>query len=245
MENKTSPSTKNSYQIAQPLLLSVMVAIGIFLGYKMNDKADGYLMARVEDGSVASIGKVDEVIKFIQSKYVDDVDESLLEDIAIETILSELDPHSVYIKSDLINNVNEHMNGSYFGLGLETLMQDDTVIVVKVLDNSPAKKSGIQQFDRIISIDTVPVAGKKSLSIDDVRKLLKGTSKSIDLRIQRYPNKKVVNVNIKPSKIKLLNAEVHSFIDETTGIIKVNQFSADTYKEFMQSLDDLTKDSKL
>ncbi len=221
-----------------------MVAFGIFLGYKMNDKSDGYLIAKVEDPEVVSIGKMDEVLKYISSKYVDKTDQNFLEDVAIESMLRELDPHSVYIKNDQIGTVSDNMNGSYYGLGLETIQIDDTVIVVRVLPGSPAEKSGIQRFDKITAIDTIQITGKNGYTIDKIREMMKAKKTAFRLGILRKNNKSLT-VSIKADKIKVYNADVHAKIDETTGIIKVNQFSTDTYKEFMTSLDDLTKDGKL
>ncbi len=246
MKENSTPKTTSNYQIAQPLLLSMMVAFGIFLGYKMNDKSDGYLISKVssEEGS-AYIGKVDEVLKFIESKYVDEIDPEELEDIAIETILSDLDPHSVYIKNEMLGSVVDNMNGSYYGLGIETIMQDDTVVIVRILKDSPAEKAGLKRYDKIIKIDSSLVAGKKGNTLDDVRTLLKSKKATFKINIYRSLNKSNFTVNLKSEKIKVYNADIHVKLDETTGLVKINQFSADTYKEFMSSLDDLTKDGKL
>ena len=221
-----------------------MVAFGIFLGYKMNDKTDGYLISKVEDPEVVSIGKIDEVLKYIGSKYVDETDQNFLEEVAIESILSELDPHSVYIKNEQLGSVSDNMNGSYHGLGLETIQIEDTVIVVRVLPESPAKKAGIKRFDKITAIDTIQITGKRGFTIDKIREMLKARKSAFKLEILRKGKNKFT-VSIKADRIKVYNADIHAKIDETTGIIKVNQFSTDTYKEFMTSLDDLTKDGKL
>jgi len=83
------------------------------------------------------------VLDLIQNKYVDNKDINPLADTAIVAILAKLDPHSTFIPANELQEVNEEINGSFFGIGIEFSMIADTLNIINVLSNGPAFKSGL------------------------------------------------------------------------------------------------------
>ena len=61
---------------------------------------------------------------------------------AIEGILSDLDPHTSYIPADELEEVNEDLEGSFYGIGVEFYIFDDTMNVTAVVPGGPADKAG-------------------------------------------------------------------------------------------------------
>lgn len=236
---------QTTYQILQPLMLSIMMAVGIFLGYKMNDKADISLVTQISEqtGNV-QIGSVEEVLKLIDSRYVDSKDRDELIGVALEAVMKKLDPHSVYLPPSKLTRVNEVMDGSFVGLGIESIFTDDTVGILKVIADSPADKAKLKPFDQIIQIDTTEVAGKK-MEFDQIKQLLNPFDKEVSVKVKRLGQANLMTFNIKLDRIPIHTASAGAMINSNTAIIKIEQFTSNTYKEFMESYEDLFEKNKL
>jgi len=236
---------QSTYQILQPLMLSIMMAVGIFLGYKMNDKADISLVTQISEqtGNV-QIGSVEEVLKLIDSRYVDTKDRDELIAVALESVMKKLDPHSVYLPPNKLSKINEVMDGSFLGLGIESIFTDDTVGILKVITDSPAAKAKLKPFDQIVQIDSTIVAGKK-MEFDEIKQLLNPIDMEVSVKVKRYGISDLMTFNIKLDRIPIHTASAGAMLNNNTAIIKIEQFTSNTYKEFMESYEDLFENNKL
>jgi len=232
-------------KVWQPLALSVMLAVGMVFGYKMNDKADGELIEYIDDDTTpAAIGQIEQLIRFIETRYVDSIDRDYLVDKAINSILDELDPHSVYISPEQIEAVNNEMEGKFKGIGVEIYYINDTVNIIDVVPEGPADVAGIESFDQLISINDSIVAGT-GMQFEDIRKMLRGdigNTLNITLLNKDREEKKLT---LKIDDIPVSSVEGGVMIDQSTGYIKIDRFGAKTYKEFMDLLEPLTEDENL
>ena len=222
-----------TYNYLQPLLLGLAVAVGILVGFRLNELPENSLIYANdrEDADQVPAGRIEELIRFIEHKYVDQIDRDLLISDAVEAVFVHLDPHSVYLTPDEVDQVSEQMEGSYAGLGVENFMIDDTVVIASVLPESPAKIAGLQTFDQILAIDGTPAAGVK-MPHEEVRKLLrKQPGTKVQLQIYRKKQKQTISIIVDDIPVK----SVHSCKISGTDIayIKIDQFSNSTYREFM------------
>jgi len=148
-------------QVWLPLALSIMLAVGMVFGYKMNAKDAGPLISSVKsDSSSGPIGTVEELIRFVETKYVDTVKREPLVSAAIDAVLQTLDPHSVYIPADQLQYINQEMEGSFDGIGIESFYLQDTVHIIKTVEGSPADGAGIVAFDKLLKVGDENVAGQ-------------------------------------------------------------------------------------
>ena len=97
-------------------------------------------------------GRMEEILRYVDAKYVDGVSDKILVDKAINNLLLELDPHSVYIPADALKDVSEDLEGEFEGVGIETIIIDDTINIITPLSNSPAATAGLMSGDKIINI---------------------------------------------------------------------------------------------
>lgn len=231
---------EDTYKIWQPLALSIMLAIGMLFGYKMNDLNQSSLISFVDDEAQGSVGPVEELIRFIETRYVDSIDREVLTDKAIEAVLADLDPHSVYITPDQIARVNNEMEGRFRGIGVEIFYLEDTVNIINTITDGPAFKAGIKSFDKLISINDSLVAGQ-GLKFSDIRKMLRGDiGEELELKLITSENKeKIANILIDDIPVSSVKGGV--MVDDETGYIKVDRFGANTYREFMDYIQDLTE----
>lgn len=218
-----------------------MLAIGILLGYKMNDKADMGFITKLDGEGSYPIGRVEEVLRYIDSKYVNDIDTDSLSNIAINSIINNLDPHSVYITPEEMDRVNESVEGNFKGIGIESLFLNDTVNIVQVMEDGPSKEAGLQSFDQLIYIGDKNVAGVK-VPFTDIRNLLKGQpgEEEVSIKIKRKGEINLLSYTIPLRSINISSADLAHMINDSVGIIKVDQFTENTYQEFMQSMEYLS-----
>lgn len=182
---------------------------------------------------------IQEILDIIQNRYVDEVNLNNIADSGIQAMLAQLDPHSAFIPAKDIERVNEDINGSFFGVGIEFNIIADTLHVVNVLEDGPSFKAGLKTGDKVLQANDSIISGKK-IDTDRIRGMLRGPLNSVvKLTILRGDKKQVVDV--KRGVIPIASVDAAYMIDKTVGYIRLNRFSTQTYREFMLSLEALKK----
>jgi carboxyl-terminal processing protease len=233
-QNISINMTKKKLQIWLPLLFSITMIAGMFLGYKMRDGLPGKSFFYMENRR-----PIQEVLDIIHNKYVDSVDINRLSDTAIQALLQQLDPHSQFIPPLELQAVNEEISGNFFGIGVEFNMFNDSIHVVNVLKDGPAFKAGLQTGDIILKANDSILSGKK-VSVERIRKNLRGPLGSpVNVTIER--DRKQQTVTIERGIIPLYSLDAGYMIDSSIGFIRLNKFSKQTYREFMTALESLKK----
>jgi carboxyl-terminal processing protease len=228
---------RSTYKIIQPLMLSACIAVGMMLGYKMNDMPENNLISALDypTDSIMMTGRVEELIRFVENKYVDSLDGDKLISEALAGVFSQLDPHSVYLSPSETVEVNDQMDGNYSGIGIENFMLDDTVQISNVLPGSPAEKSGLKIFDKVITIDKKQVAGQK-MDYSDIKAMLKKhTGTDISLSVLR--DGKVMNMMLTVAEVEVKTVHAVWLKDIQTVLLKIDRFGDNTYKEFMTEVE--------
>ncbi|PQJ31786.1 peptidase S41 [Nonlabens arenilitoris] len=220
-------------QIYFPLFLGIAVALGIGLGYMMHsgESSDGLLMA-----SNANKRKLNKLIDIIDQRYVDDVNTDSIVDITVNGILSNLDPHSVYISNDEMEDVADQMRGDFVGIGIRFFVNQDTISVLNVLEGGPSKKAGIKGGDKILYADGKPLFGLNAVSTD----ILKGEDGSkVTLGVLRPGDSDVQQVSVVRGSVPINSIEAAYMLNDDLGYVKVNRFAESTEEEFNDAIDDL------
>jgi carboxyl-terminal processing protease len=220
-----------------PFLFSVILAFGIFLGFKIQGRSN----ANSSIFNTKSNSKLEYLLRLIDAKYVDSVDVPKLYDDAISKMLSDLDPHSVYLPPIEMKHEAEIMEGNFEGIGIEFSIVKDTLQVVTPISGGPSELAGIGAGDKIIKINDTTVAGIK-ITNELVMKKLKGPKGTqVKLTILKSSNHKIIDYTIKRDKIPIYSVDAGFMLDKTTGYIKINRFSKTTYEEFYNKLEALNK----
>lgn len=230
-----------------PLAFALVLIGGMYIGMQLGTKSPAVVVDRSEAmaGSSVGQGKIEELIRYIEAKYVDDVDRDALVQDAIDHILEKLDPHSTYFTADEFRDANEQMEGSFDGIGVEFMVMDDTIVIVSPLAGGPSESVGIMAGDKIISVEDSIIAGVE-LSERDIVSLLRGARGSeVRVGIKRGDESKTRYFTVTRDKIPMNSVDVAYMLDDKTGYIKVNRFSATTYEEFMKGMEDLIENHKM
>ncbi|MBX2925934.1 MAG: S41 family peptidase [Chitinophagaceae bacterium] len=220
----------NKWKLWLPLLFSIVMIGGMFLGYKMKEK----MPSSARFFSAEKKSPVQEVLDLISKRYVDPVKTDTLADAAIEEMLTHLDPHSVFIPARDLQQVNEDLAGKFEGIGIEFNIFNDTIHVLSVLKGGPSEKAGLQVGDRFLKIADSTVTGK-DIDGDKVRQLLRGLRGS-KVKVTVLRGKEQRDIDITRSVIPLYSLDASYIIAPATGYIRLSKFSETTYEEFMEAM---------
>ena len=220
-------------QVWLPLIFSVIMILGMYIGYKLGDKEGDFFGSK-------KVNTFQEALDRIRRSYVDSVNLDSMSTNAIEQMMNELDPHSVYLPAMELKEANEDLAGNFEGIGVEFNVFSDTVNIVYVVTKSPAEIAGLKMGDKIIRINDSLVAGEGHEN-DDIKKLIRGESGS-KVALQIFRDNKLQRFDVARGSIPVSAIDAAYLIDKTTGYIKLNKFSRNAYVEFMQNLERLQKE---
>jgi carboxyl-terminal processing protease len=231
--------------IRLPLLLAAVLAVGMFIGQQLPRYENHLWFTPDAYRSSNAMGTLDEILQYVEAKYVDSVDTEALQDGAIAHLLEQLDPHSVYITPEELEHEEEVLNGNFEGIGIEFLLIDDTIQVVAPLAGGPSEAVGILAGDKIVTIEDSLVAGVKITNAEIFEKLRGPQGSKVRLGIRRGKEGKLRQFTITRDVIPVKSVEVAYMLDKETGYIKINRFSAPTYQEFMEELRRLVEEKSM
>lgn len=215
-------------QLLAPLLFAAAIVLGIWIGN---------MMARQNTQSVISLtqkeSKLDWMIDLIDKEYVDTIDKEKFVEKVIPDILEQLDPHTVYIPAKDLQQANEHLDGSFGGIGVQFNIHKDTVIVVAVIAGGPSERVGLHPGDRIVEVNDSVISGPE-LNNNTVMKLLRGKKGTkVSVGVKRNGDKDLLDFEITRGTIPLYSVDVSYMLNPETGYIKVSSFGQHTYEEFL------------
>jgi carboxyl-terminal processing protease len=183
-----------------------------------------------------------DVFERVRADYVEKPDDSKLIESAINGMLAGLDPHSSYMDSKSLRDLQVQTRGEFGGLGIEVTMEDGLIKVVAPIDDTPAAKAGIMANDIITHLDDEPAQG---LTLNQAVEKMRGPENSkIKLKIMRKGQDKPVEVTIIRARIQVRSVRSRMEGDDV-GFIRVTQFNEQTTEGLKKAISDLSTQAKL
>ena len=214
------------------MLLSVFIlGIGLVLG--MNLEA----ALSTNNDTYEQLQKLENAFIIIQRQYVDEADPKKLVERAVNGMLEELDPHSVYISPEEIEDIQESYKGSFGGIGVLFEVIDDTIRVVQTISEGPSSDVGILAGDRIITINDSSSIGFNSTQVQENLKGKPGTK--VRVTVKRPRVQEPLHFTITRDKIPLFTIDASYMVDDVTGYVRIDRFAMTTYREFKEHTDNL------
>lgn len=187
-------------------------------------------------GRRGTSSKLDEIYSLIQQYYVDSANMDSLSEEALPFILSQLDPHSVYLNAEENKTSTETLEGSFAGIGIQFNTLLDTVVVVRVIEGGPSERAGLQAGDRILRADTTSFL-RDSLTSEEIMKALKGPEDTVvKLTLQR--GKKVFTTSVVRGAVPVPTLDASYMIRPHVLYVRLNKWGTQTPIEFQQAYAD-------
>lgn len=180
--------------------------------------------------------KLNMAMMAISNLYVEDVDEAKMAEDGIRGMLEKLDPHSTYSNAKEVKAMNESLEGSFEGIGVQFNMMEDTLVVIQTISNGPSQKVGIIAGDRIVMVNDTAIAGVK-MSREEIMSRLRGPKGTkVNLKIVRQGIKELLPFTVVRDKIPVYSLDASYMIRPGIGYIRIDNFGATTYDEFMSAM---------
>lgn len=225
-------------KILMPLIMAVCVILGILIGTFYTSHFAGNKLSIINSSS----NKLNNLLYIVNDQYVDTVNINGLVEKAMPQILSELDPHSVYISAKDAQAANDELKGSFSGVGIEFTIRKDTLHVQGVVGNGPAERAGIIAGDKIVTVDDSCITGK-ILTNEYAMKKLKGPKDTkVKIGVLRYKEKEIKHFTITRGDIPQRSVSASYMLNENTGYIRIKNFGEKTYTELLVALAKLSQD---
>ena len=212
-----------------PIAISVAIVLGLLIGNRI--APDKYITDNDR--------KINAILTLINRYYVDSTNLNDLVEMSIPKILNYLDPHTVYMSPEEFKASTENKNGLTSDVGIQCEVINDSTTIIEVMPGGPGAKMGVLAGDRIVTIDDSTAVGE-TITKASVMKRLRGPKGSkVKLGVKRPGNGKLLTFIITRGTIPMNAVDAHYMLDKNTGYLKVNQFSRNTYKEFMSAMTSL------
>lgn len=221
-----------------PLIMALCIIIGIVIGTFYANHFSGNRLNIINSGS----NKLNNLLHIINDQYVDTVNVNDLVEKAMPKILAELDPHSVYIPAKDAEMASDDLKGSFYGIGIEFVINNDTILVQNVLPAGPAHKAGLLAGDKIVRIDGKTFVGKECTSEEAMRRLKGPNESTVTVGIKRYGAKDIKDITITRGEVKTKSVTATYMLDEKTGYMRIKNFGEQTYAEMLVALAELAQE---
>ena len=222
-----------------PLLMALCTVVGILIGtfYANHFSCNKLNIINSESNRLTNL------LHIIDDQYVDSVDVNEIVEKAIPQILAELDPHSVYMSAKEVATSNDDLKGSFYGIGIEFTIREDTIHVQNVIADGPAERGGVIAGDKIVAVDGKPFVGKEVTTQEAMHKLKGEKGTKVTIGVLSYGSKKVKNITLIRDEIKTKSVTAAYMLNDDTGYIKVKNFGENTYGELLIALATLSQEN--
>lgn len=224
------------------MLLSIILAAGMLIGYGIQDTSDFELIKVHENEEKLRPTHIDNVMRLIESNYLFEPDYDEMTNKALNSISQSLDPFSAYIEPSEFYHVRDNLNASYTGMGIYSQDFKDSLVIIEILKNSPAQKAGLKTLEKILKINGKNLVGWNNDQI--TQEFLKNKGKKLDLLISgRDFKKRIVSLKIDSVETQTVN-RIFNF-GNSTLYVGLSQFSNHTYRELLGIIEKNAQNKKI
>lgn len=229
MSDKVNPK---KYEIFQPLLLALMVIIGMILGQKLEQSSIPEQKNRSTqiNASRTQSGLIDEAVRYIDARYIDSIGTDHLSDLAIESLIQNLDPFSVYLPAGAPAQLPDHSFEQAYGFIAKKVKNH--WLVQQVNKGSTASLAGINVGDRLIQISGLPASARsfEEWNADTLHLVLEKPESGTPVMMSLKKEPQASFHTVDPALILTTNV----------GYLRIRHFGEKTYDEFISALDTLS-----
>ena len=185
-----------------------------------------------------NIELIDQIHEYLELYFVDEPQTGKISKVAIDAMLKELDPYTVFYHESNMEDYRLMSAGEYGGIGALIRDVKGWVHVVEPYLNKPAHKSGLKAGDKILSIEGNTMKGK---TVEEVSTALKGPKgSSINIKVQRGDETLVFNVI--REQIKIADVPYSGMLKGDVGYVKLSSFTQTAFQSVQSEFQKLKAD---
>lgn len=197
--------------------LHVFTLVTILIGFSSPLKAQSNGFEEIK-----SMELMDLIFQQLETNYVDEIKPGEMSKTAIDAMLKQLDPYTVYYHESNMEDYRMMTTGQYGGIGALIRKMGEYTYIAEPYEGKPAQTSGAIAGDKILSIDGKDMKGKPSDEVSDALRGPKGST--IQLKVDRAGQEKIISIT--RDEIKLADVPYFGMLNNgTTGYIKLNSFT--------------------
>src|ERR1700740_1068809 len=202
----------------------VLVLVGVTIGLFA---VTSNFTSRYVGFSATRNGKLEKVLQLVKTNYVDNVDADSVEGVAANKLLQSLAPHSMYLPPQQALAINEKLQGSFDGFGLEYQLLHDTLYITQIYPDGPAAKAGLSAGDKVISINNKKLTGK--LTADLVDKIFEDQKgDNVAFNVLGPDGKAAKQLHIQRGTVDMSSLDASYMATGDVGYIKISKFASTT-----------------
>ena len=237
----------NKEKIRKCLRLAILVVLSMIVGsvitiFIKNDNVSIKNYSVKNKTGNADFNALYETYNTLLKDYYKDVDSKKLIDGAISGMVNSLeDQHTVYLNEEQKDDFSTELSGSYYGIGAQIqLIEENKVQIIKIFDDSPAQKAGLEVGDIFVSIDGKSTDGLDATGVANI--LRSDKVKKSKLIMNR--NGEEIEIDITKGNVLLLSvsSQMLDESDKKIGYISVSIFGEKTYDQFKNAVENLEKE---
>ena len=237
-------SQRPSWLVWLPLPGAIVLTVGFLLGLGLQ-RQQSPLLRVVDDAQVApnafGVGSVEEILRYIEAKYVDPVERTRMVDIAVNGLLGQLDPFSSYISADNLGAHRARLGGTVEGTGLELGLIRDSVTVLSVVPNSPAAEAGVSVYDRVLRVGDSTLS-RPGVTMEGVQDYLSSLPQGVvEVRLYRPGAGALAPISLPRRTLTLPTVGAGVMLPGKIAYIPIHQFADSTYEQFMVQMEELVE----
>jgi carboxyl-terminal processing protease len=228
-------NSKASFSIFEVIIIIfIAILFGIIVGYfitysRYNNNSDDSNLTEITD-----------TYSNILENYYDEVSADDLSNAAIKAMIESLDdPYSNYMDEDTTTDFNDTVDGSFVGIGVTVMFDEEYNVITEVNSSGPADKAGLKVDDIIVKVDDISV---KNVSGSELSKLIRGeVGTKVKITVKRGSKTKSFTVKRAVIEVESVSNNVINYNDKKVGYIKIDSFAENTYEQFNKALKRLEK----
>ncbi len=181
----------------------------------------------------AAMGQLGRVLALVENEFVDPTDRAKLVNGAIEGMVSDLDPHSAYLPPREFKDLQDDTSGKFAGIGVEVELKDDAIIILAVIENSPAERAGLKSGDRIVAVDSQTI---KQIGFDKLVRHMRGAPGThVKLLVVRSGKADPLNIDVVRAEVRMMSVHA-AMMPNAIAYVQIKQFQDKTHEELTKAI---------
>ena len=228
----------NFLEVIILILITALVTVAVTFTLSKVGKSE----PKIINYSNADIDRFTEEYNFILKKYYGEVDSKKLINSAIAGMVNSLgDPYSTFIDDDYVANFDVELDGEFYGLGVEIMVNENSEIeVYSLIPGYEAEKSGLAPGDVIIAMDGETISGISTTAFR--ANMIRKGGEFVTLTVRRGSETLEFKIKRTLVQIESVKSEVYKSGNAKVGYIYISIFANNTYKQFKEALAALEAD---